>query len=71
MSITTPWSPTSATERKNDNIDVEGIFDSESIGKICQIPGLNIMKRLSCFEEICPSELDEAEAHQDAHINFA
>ena len=30
----------------------------ESIREICDAPELNVIKRLSCFEEICPSELD-------------
>ena len=33
----------------------------ESIREICDAPELKVVKRLSCFEEICPSELDRTE----------
>ena len=37
------------------------ILETESIRDICEsdFPELKIIKRLSCFEEICPSEIDE------------
>ena len=39
--------------------ELEDIFEVESIKEICDLPGLEIVKRLSCFEEICPSEQDD------------
>ena len=38
--------------------DLEEIFEADSIKEICDFPDLKVVKRLSCFEEICPSEND-------------
>ena len=38
--------------------DLEDIFEVESIKEISDLPGLAVVKRLSCFENICPSDVD-------------
>ena len=55
-----PWLPAPAMtlEPKERLAD---IFEVDSIKEISDLPGLEIVKRLSCFEEICPSELDNEE----------
>ena len=56
MPTVTPVITTYADEKE---AELEDIFEVESIKEICDLPGLDVVKRLSCFEEICPSELDE------------
>ena len=51
--------------------DLEGIFEVDSIKEICEVPGLDVVRRLSCFEEICPSELDNAMAEESSFANVA
>ena len=47
------------------------IFEVESIKEISDVPGLEVVKRLSVFEEICPSDLDhEVDGHMQLS-NFA
>ena len=47
------------------------IFEVESIKEISDLPGLEVVKRLSVFEEICPSDLDhEVDGHMQLS-NFA
>jgi hypothetical protein len=41
---------------------LENIFEEASSSKdVCDIPELDFVKRLSCFEEICPSDQDSKE----------
>jgi hypothetical protein len=56
MPSVTPVITAYADEKDTELAD---IFEVESIKEICDLPGLDVVKRLSCFEEICPSELDE------------
>lgn len=59
--MTTPWSPNiDDSSLRQDKF--EGFIANESINEIVQQPALRIVKRLSCFEEICPSEPDEGDA---------
>ena len=58
-----------AGEPKEEQL--EDIFEVESIKEISDLPGLEVVKRLSVFEEICPSDLDhEVDGHMQLS-NFA
>ena len=53
--LTTLPTPAVVSKPKEELTD---IFEVESIKEICDLPGLEVVKRLSVFEEICPSDLD-------------
>ena len=53
--LTTLPTPAVVNKPKEELTD---IFEVESIKEICDLPGLEVVKRLSVFEEICPSDLD-------------
>lgn len=47
------------------------IFEVDSIKEISDLPGLEVVKRLSVFEEICPSDLDHEADSLMQLSNFA
>ena len=49
---------------KLQGCELDSIFEADSIRELCDYPEVVSVKRLSCFEEICPSEFDE-EIEQD------
>ena len=48
--------PIAVAESKEEQL--ADIFEVESIKEISDLPGLEVVKRLSVFEEICPSDMD-------------
>jgi hypothetical protein len=48
----------------SDEDALEDIFEEvESIKEICDLTDLKVIRRLSCFEEICPSSLNCDDSH--------
>ena len=61
-----PWLPSADTAEPKE--ELADIFEVDSIKEICDLPGLEVVKRLSCFEEICPSEQDDYEDMQISNM---
>lgn len=64
-----PW-VSSPNLMRDAPFDLQEIFEEDSVKELYEeVPALKVAKRLSCFESICPSELDgdveEASEHAE------